>query len=81
MLLCPLNASSDSILPEGGGGGLPSIDLRGFAAGKNGKKVGRVAIECASCVLATSPHFPESWTTCAPTGISTLLGTLLVASD
>jgi len=33
MLLWPLNASSDSILP--GGGGLPSIDLRGFAAGKN----------------------------------------------
>ena len=34
MLLWPLNASSDSISPEGGGG-LPSIDLRGFAAGKN----------------------------------------------
>ena len=34
MLLYPLNASSDSISPEGGGG-LPSIDLRGFAAGKN----------------------------------------------
>ena len=33
MLLWPLNASSDSILP-GEGGGLPSIDLRGFAAGK-----------------------------------------------
>ena len=33
MLLYPLNASSNSI--SRGGGGLPSIDLRGFAAGKN----------------------------------------------
>ena len=32
MLLWPLNASSDSLLL--GGGGLSSIDLRGFAAGK-----------------------------------------------
>ena len=36
MLIWPLNASSDSISPgEEEGGGLPSIDLRGFAAGKN----------------------------------------------
>ena len=34
MLFWPLNASSDSISPGEGGGGLPSIDLRGFAAGK-----------------------------------------------
>ena len=33
MLLWPLNVSCDSIFPEGGD--LPSIDLRGFAAGKN----------------------------------------------
>ena len=35
MLLWPLNASSDSISAGEEGGGLPSIDLRGFAAGKN----------------------------------------------
>ena len=33
MLLWPLNVSCDSIFPEGGD--LPSIDLRGFATGKN----------------------------------------------
>ena len=47
MLIWPLNASSDSISPGEEGGGLSSIDLRGFAAGKN-------SVPAAAGAVATS---------------------------